>query len=383
MSEQLSEVYRNAIDLNRYSNQLAGRIIRAYNDVLLDAVDDLRRVDELAAPVKAARLRALIAQLTESLNSWAGDSTALITADLQELAQIQAEFATTQLGKGLSPAVASTVNTVEISGGLAQAVVRSEPTMTGVVNLSDNLEALARSPVAFQLTLGQELSLPNGEIVADALRNIGTKQAEVFSNTVRTGILQGESIPAIVRKVKGRLNRSQRGSISSIIAAGGQSTAIPNNQIRAIVRTSINQVSNAANQIVAAENPDITRKYQYRAVLDTRTSAICRALDGKIFTQGRGPEPPQHFNCRSIHVNIPRSLESEYRNLRDDYGQWLEDQSEATKIQVLGPGRLPYWNALVRKYGPSDAIRKFVSQDGTELSLDQLKMRYSSIIRTN
>ena len=65
MSEQLSEVYRNAIDLNRYSNQLAGRIIRAYNDVLLDAVDDLRRVDELAAPVKAARLRALIAQLTD------------------------------------------------------------------------------------------------------------------------------------------------------------------------------------------------------------------------------------------------------------------------------------------------------------------------------
>ena len=209
--------------------------------------------------------------------------------------------------------------------------------------------------------------------------NMAGKQAEVFSNTVRTGILQGESMPSIIRKLKGRLNRSQRGSISSIIAAGGQSTAIPNNQIRAIVRTTINQVSNAANQIVAAENPDITRKYQYRAVLDTRTSAICRALDGKIFMQGRGPEPPQHFNCRSIHVNIPRSLESEYRNVRDDYGEWFNKQNDAEKLRVLGPGRLEYWNGLVKKYGPSDAMRKFVSRDGTELSIAQLRTRYSSL----
>ena len=60
MSE-LREIFRNAIDLNRYSNSVSRRLIRAYNDVVLDAVDQLRGIDELASPVKAARLRAILA----------------------------------------------------------------------------------------------------------------------------------------------------------------------------------------------------------------------------------------------------------------------------------------------------------------------------------
>ena len=42
-------------------------MIRAYNDLVLDAVDQLRGIDELAAPAKAARLRAILAQLKQSL----------------------------------------------------------------------------------------------------------------------------------------------------------------------------------------------------------------------------------------------------------------------------------------------------------------------------
>ena len=61
-----SELYRNAIDLNRFSNGVAKRIAVAYNDLVLDAVDQLRGIDELAAPAKAARLRAILAQLKQS-----------------------------------------------------------------------------------------------------------------------------------------------------------------------------------------------------------------------------------------------------------------------------------------------------------------------------
>jgi SPP1 gp7 family putative phage head morphogenesis protein len=195
---------------------------------------------------------------------------------------------------------------------------------------------------------------------------------------VRNGLLEGQSIENIVRRAKGRLNREQRGSIDTIIAAGGQATSIPNNQIRAIVRTSVNQVSVAADRIVAAENPDVTEKYRYTATLDTKTSAICRALDGKVFVHGKGPYPPQHFNCRSRYVNIPTGLEKEFENIRDDYGEWLNEQDDSVKKDVLGPGRLALWDGLVKKYGASDAIRKFVGKDGSELNLDQLKRRYSS-----
>ena len=378
MSENLRQLYRNSIDLNRYSNGIARRLVRAYNDAVLDAVDQLRGIDELASPVKAARLRATLAQLNESLLSWSGASIAELTEELQGLAVLQSEFATEQLRKALPAGSAATVGTVEVSPALSQAIVTTQPTMTGVVSLSDSFEQIAASPVRFQLTLGQEISLPNGEVVRDAFNKMSRRQAELFSVSVRNGLIEGQSIEKIVRRLKGRLDRDQRGTIDTIIAAGGQATSVPNNQIRAIVRTSVNQVAVAADRIVAAQNPEATRKYRYTATLDTKTSAICRALDGKIFTHGKGPYPPQHFNCRSRYVNIPRGLEKEFKDVREDYGEWLNSQSDAVKDDALGPGRLAMWDGLVKKYGASDAIRKFVASDGSELTLEQLKRRYPS-----
>ena len=374
MSE-LREIFRNAIDLNRYSNSVSRRLIRAYNDAVLDAVDQLRGIDELASPVKAARLRSILAQLNESLRTWSGDSIAVMTQELQGLAVLQSEFAADQLQKALPAGSAATVGTVEISPALGQAIVTTQPTMTGVVNLSDSFERIASNPITFQLTIGQEISLPNGEVIREAFSKMSARQAELFSVAVRNGLLEGESVPSIVRRLKGRLTKEQRGSIDTIIAAGGQATSIPNNQIRAIVRTSVNQVATAADQIVAAENSDITEKYLYKAVLDTKTSAICRALDGKVFVHGKGPLPPQHYNCRSRPVNIPIGLEEEFKNSVDDYGVWLNDQSDAVKRDALGPGRLAMWDGLVKKFGASDAIRKFVAKDGSELTLDQLRKR--------
>lgn len=378
MSE-LKDLYRNAIDLNRYSNSVARRLIRAYNDVVLDAVDQLRGIDELAVPVKAARLRAIIAQLNDSLATWSRGSLETLTEELQGLAVLQSEFAEEQLRKALPTGLADRVNTVEISPSFAQAIVSTEPTVVGIVNLSDNFDLISRAPVTFQLTVGQQISLPNGEIVRDALRNMSSRQSEIFSMTVRTGLIEGESTNAIVRQLKGRLTKEQRGSIDTLIAAGGQITSVPNNQLRTLVRTTVNQVASATSEIIAAENPDATEKYLYTAVLDSRTTPICRALDGKVFSHGKGPLPPQHFNCRSRKVNIPIGLEQQFRDLRDDYGVWLNGQSEKEKEKVLGPGRLKYWNGLVKKYGASDAIRKYVSKDGSELTLQEIKARYSKL----
>ena len=96
-----AELYRNAIDLNRFSNSVARQIARTYNDLILDAVDQLRGIDELAAPVKAARLRAILAQLKGSLDNWAEASTLLAVEELQGLAVLQSEFVTSELAKAL------------------------------------------------------------------------------------------------------------------------------------------------------------------------------------------------------------------------------------------------------------------------------------------
>jgi len=60
------------------------------------------------------------------------------------------------------------------------------------------------------------------------------------------------------------------------------------------------------------------------------------------------------------------------------YGQWLAKQSRATQAEVLGKERVRYFDLLANKYGPKDAMAKLVRNDGSELTLDQLKKRYGS-----
>ena len=294
-------LYRNAIDLNRYSNSVARRIINAYNDIIIDAANQLRAIDELAAPVKAARLRAILAQLRDSLATWAGDATELTALELQGLAELQSEFITEQLARALPPGQRNAVRTVEISPQFAQAVVTTDPTEINVVALSDDLFAAVQgAPQTFSLTAaeGTAITLPNGRVVRKAFRGIAIDSGERFSQVVRQGLLTGEPTPDIVKRLIGKLEFGETArTAAQLAAAGGQATAVADNQIITLVRTSVNQVANAASQQVYEANQDITKKYRYVATLDTRTSSICRALDGKEFEYGKGPTPPQHFNC--------------------------------------------------------------------------------------
>jgi SPP1 gp7 family putative phage head morphogenesis protein len=393
-----ASLYRNAIDLNRYGNSVARRIINAYNDIIIDAVNQLRAIDEATAPMKAARLRAILAQLKASLSTWAGDSTEVTAIELQGLAELQSSFVAEQLAKALPAGARNMVRTVEISPQFAQAVVTTDPTQLNAVVLSDDLfktvyGAQANVAATFNLTAAQGamITLPNGAVVEKAFRGIAVDQAERFSQVVRNGLLTGETTPSIAKRLIGSLQFGEQAkSISQLIAAGGQATAVSNNQVLSLVRTSINQVANAAAMQTYEANPDITDSYRYVATLDSRTSAICRALDGKVFKYGQGPTPPQHFGCRSTIVAVikdsllgpskvaKRASADGPVPIDTTYGKWLHDQPAAVQADVLGPSKVPYFNRLASKYGPEKAIAKMVSEDGSELTLKQLQKRYGT-----
>ena len=393
-----ARLYKNAIDLNRYSNSVARRVINSYNDIIIDAVNQLRVIDELAAPVKAARLRSILAQLKQSLDGWAGDSTEITATELQGIAELQSQFVTDELRKALPEGVTrSAVNTVEISPQFAQSVVTTDPTQLNVVALSDDLFAAVNgAPQTFSLTAAQgaTITLPNGEVVSKAFRGIATSQSERFSQVVRNGLLTGETTPDIAKRLIGSLQFGEEAkTVGQLAAAGGQATQVADNQILTLIRTSINQVANTASQQVYEANQDITQKYRYIATLDTRTSAICRALDGREFEYGKGPMPPQHFNCRSTTVPVINYKELGFSPpppgrrasmdgpvpANETYGQWLAKQPRATQADALGPGKVAYFNRLANKYGPTDAIAKLVKDDGSELTLAQLRKRYGPV----
>ncbi len=315
--------------------------------------------------------------------------------ELQGLAQLQSEFVTEQLSKALPAGMRNTVRTVEISPQFAQSVVTTDPTQLNVVALSDDLFAAVQgAPQTFSLTAtqGATITLPNGEVVAKAFRGIAVDQAERFNQVVRQGLLTGETTPSIAKRLIGKLQFGERArTIGQLSAAGGQATAVADNQILALIRTSINQVANSASQQVYEANQDVTKKYRYVATLDSRTSARCAALDNREFEYGKGPMPPQHFNCRSTTVPIidPGILPPSDRATRasvggqvpidQSYGEWLSKQPREVQAEALGPGKVKYFNRLANKYGPRDAIAKLVREDGSEVTLEQLRQRYGSL----
>jgi hypothetical protein len=332
-------LYRNAIDLNRYSNSVARRVMNAYNDIIIDATNQLRVIDDLAAPDKAARLRSILAQLKESLATWAGDATEITALELQGLTELQSEFVTEQLRKVLPPGARDAVRTVEISPQFAQSVVTTDPTQLNVVALSDDLFAAVQgAPATFSLTAakGATITLPNGEVIQKAFRGIATDQAERFSQVVRNGLLTGETTPAIAKRMMGRLERNGERLIFGEVATRR-----------------------------------ISKKYRYIATLDSRTSSpICRALDNQEFPYGKRANTAAAFWTAAVPVVAVidykglghPAAESDYCQTRasagwprahanTSYGQWLKDQPLKTQQDVLGASKVPYFNRLVEKYG--------------------------------
>jgi len=249
-----SEFYRHAVDLNRFSNAEAKQIAIAYNRLILQAVADLQiLVEDERAFDRQTRLREIIRQLRTSLDNWAGESSALLAGELQGLAVFEEQFIRAQLLEMVPERMIDQVRALQIDPAFARAVVMTDPIEIGLNVLSDDLlAAVGPSPATFRLTAtqGAAITLPNGSTVSKAFRGIAESQAELFTKTVQSGFLAGDSGPQMARRLKGRLKFADFGplSVRQLAQAGGQLTAVANHQVNTLVRTSVNQVANSISQ---------------------------------------------------------------------------------------------------------------------------------------
>jgi len=398
------EYFRNSLDLNRFSNKVSREIVQSYNRIIVRAVDKLEAIERLPLANQpkytAARLRSLLLQTKASLKKWDVKSTRDMQLVSEGVAKIQAEFATAQMEKALPAGIRSSIRTVEVTPAFAKAVVNTSASEFNLQILSDSLNTIAGgSGVKFSLTAkeGALIRLPNGDSIKKSFRGITNKSADRLGREIRDGLLAGDTTQQIRSRLIGSLRFNSKGSVRQIAMAGGAATKASNYQIMTLVRTSINQVSNVASQQVYKANPDATKKYRYLATLDSRTSSRCRLLDQQVFEYGKGPEPPQHFNCRSRTVaeidydNLSRvfgrKIEAPRRRgfrpsesglvpAGESYGTWLSKQSTSIKAKALGEKKVRFFDKLSKKYGGDQAIRKFVSVDGSEKSLAQLQAAY-------
>lgn len=79
-----------------------------------------------------------------------------------------------------------------------------------------------------------------------------------------------------------------------------------------VVRTKTTEIYNDARKSFWDSDPiakQVIEAYQFSAILDDRTTDVCRELDGQIFDKGDFLDritPPLHFNCRSLLVPVTR-----------------------------------------------------------------------------
>lgn len=262
------------------------------------------------------------------------------------------------------------------------------------------------------------LSRPfEGRILRDWASTLEAEDLRRIHAAIQVGMVAGESIDAITKRVIGT---------KQLFGSDGV-TELTRRQVQAITRTAVQHVANSARDETMRLNADILLAEQFVATLDSRTTPVCRANDGKQFPVGKGPRPPLHFACRSLRVavmdgeqlgerpykasttkqllreftearklpkvtsrdDLPRGTKGAFdafarkrvRELTgrvpsvDSYQVWLQKQSRQFQEDTLGVTKAK----LFRDGGLT--LDKFVAADGTELTLAQLATKQADAFR--
>ena len=77
-------------------------------------------------------------------------------------------------------------------------------------------------------------------------------------------------------------------------------------RLATLVRTTNSEAFNEARDAFfkSPENKGFVLAYEYSAILDNRTTEICKSLDGKIRRDFANYAPPNHYNCRSLLIAV-------------------------------------------------------------------------------
>lgn len=248
-----------------------------------------------------------------------------------------------------------------------------------------------------------------GKLLKEWIQNNKVVDVERITRNAKIGMVRGETAEQIVKRVIGTSKLQYKdGQLMKAVR-----------DMESVYLTVLNGIGNEVRSTFYKANADIASEELFVATLDDRTTIICAGLDGKRFAVGEGPVPPLHFRCRSLRVlafnvenlstraavpttekmllaefasqsnlggvksydDLPRGFKTKYnefrrKRLRELIGQvpvtvpfdtWLRDQSETFQNEYLGKAK-----ADIYREGKL-TLDKFVTRDGYELTIEQLK----------
>lgn len=230
------------------------------------------------------------------------------------------------------------------------------------------------SPNATMLKALARNELLEGALLKDWFAKLHKDTSFAVNRAIRAGMIEGEGIDAIVRRIKGtRAAKYTDGILEA-----------KRSHLQSIVRTSVSNVSHAARDMTYRANSDVIKKIEIIVTLDTRTCLRCMNEDGKTYDIGKGPRPPFHLGCRCTDAPVLKSwrelgidkdelspsMRSSMNGLvpaTQTYPAWLRKQTATIQNEALGPGRAKLFRSGRLK------LREFIDRRNKPLTLKELE----------
>lgn len=277
-----------------------------------DILEQIRRIDD-PAKISAKRLNGMLRGIRETLKTGSGGYEKVWRAQIAEIGEYSAEFEARALGKVLKYDF-----TLPSPSQIRNAIYSSPLSATGV---------------------------HEGMLLEPFFKDVIGKTAQRVEGAIRLTSAQGGTTQDLVRKIRGtRAGKFKDGLMQ-----------VSRREAEDIARTSLHHSANVAREATWAANTDVIEQVEYLAVLDGRTSTLCRSLSGQRFDIGKGPVPPVHINCRSTRVAVFKDGldfldkagsqfargEGGVEHVSPDmtYYTWLKTQSAGFQDSVVGPER--------------------------------------------
>lgn len=337
----------HAVDIQTYGTTLVRRVIALLNRVDPDLVAQVVRARESLPEdsFTVQRLDALLASVRRLNSQSYQQAYGLVERELEELADLEVTWQTAQIAQ---------------APGVAMAAVDSEQVAAA---------ALSRP---FQ-----------GRLLREWMSGLEAEKAATIRDAIRIGYIEGQTTDQIVRRIRGTKSAGYADGLLEINRKNAQS----------IVLTAVNHTSNFAANAVYEANADVVKAVKYSAVLDTRTTPVCRGRDGNLYPLGaKRPSLPAHIRCRSNYVPVLKSFREMGIDADDftatqrasmdgqvpgdlTYNDWLKRQSAARQDEVLGVTK-----AKLFRTGEL-TLDRFIARDGAELTLAQLRQKYPDVFK--
>ena len=287
-------------------------------------------------------------------------------------------------GKRLDRAIADLQKLVKVTGPNFGELAQLEAAFARQAFVSVSIDAAL--PGASVIDRIANTSLVQGATMRQWFTKIQQQIAFDIERTIKTGVSLGDTNAQIARAIVGDGMRGP-GAFPR-----GRRDAM------AVTRTAVQTIANDARLATFEANTDIVKGVQWISTLDSRTSDICIARSGLVWTlpgykpkghniEWQGP-PPAHWACRSTIIPITKT----FRELGLDidevppstrasmdgqvaadltFGDWLKGKPVEFADEMLGKGRAQLWR------DGKITLQDLLNAQGQPLTLKELRERYS------